>query len=186
VMQKRFSLVSVLMAFLLAVQCAPPVATPIPTLAPPTPTSPPPTPKGESDNAMAQELWQELQEANYQENWATISGKGTFYQGQPPHGALLSTYLNPAAVEGMNAKSGQMSEDAIIVKENYMPDKTLVALTVMYKEPGYDPEHGDWFWAKFSAEGEVQAAGKVADCIACHGAVQSNDYIFTFPIALRP
>jgi Cytochrome P460 len=136
--------------------------------------------------AEAAELWQVLQDANYQDNWATVPGKGTMYEGQPPHGAFLSTYLSPEAAEGMNMKTGTMPDEAVIVKENYKPDQTLDAVTVMYKEAGFDPAHGDWFWAKFAPDGQVQEAGKVAGCAACHGSVESNDFIFTFPIALRP
>lgn len=139
--------------------------------------------RSEEDMAIAEDLWQQMQEANYQETWATVPGKGTFYQGQPPHGALLSTYFNPEAAEAMEAQPGEMPADAIIVKENYDADRNLVSLTVMYKEPGYDPEHMDWYWASYGPDGEVQMAGQAPGCIACHGAVRSNDYIFTVPIA---
>lgn len=135
------------------------------------------------DMAMAEDLWQQMQEANYQEEWATVPGKGAFYQGQPPHGALLSTYFNPEAADAMEAQPGEMPADAIIVKENYDADRNLLSLTVMYKEPGYDPEHMDWYWASYGPNGEVQMAGQAPGCIACHGAVRSNDYIFTVPIA---
>lgn len=143
-----------------------------------TPASP-----QDKDKKMAGELWAKLQEAKYADRWATVPGKGTLYRGQGPHGMLLSTYLNPEAQDGLKAKPGKMPDDAIIVKENYSPDKKLVAITVMYKEPRYDPAHQDWFWAKFGPKGEVQAAGKPAGCLTCHGAVRSNDYIFTFPVA---
>jgi hypothetical protein len=136
--------------------------------------------------AEAAELWKMLQDANYQDNWSTVPGKGTLYDGQPPHGAFLSTYLSPEAAEGMNMKTGKMPDKAVIVKENYKPDQSLDAITVMYKQAGFDPEHSDWFWAKFAPDGQVQEAGKVAGCSACHGAVESNDFIFTFPIAVRP
>jgi hypothetical protein len=135
------------------------------------------------DKEMAKELWDELQEADYRAKWATVPGKGTFYRGQPPHGALLTTYLNKEAAKGMRFKKGLMPEDAIIVKENFKPDKTLAAVTVMYKEPGYDPKHRDWFWVKYKPDGGILAAGKPAGCISCHGSVRSNDYVFTFPIA---
>ena len=151
-------------------------------LAPIEVASIPPT---DEDRAMARELWQRLQAAGYREAWETVPGKGTLYEGQAPHGALLSTYLSPEAAQAMKRKAGEMPDGAIIVKENYSPDRSLDALTVMYKEAGYDPEHNDWFWAKYGADGQVQAAGKAGGCIACHGAVRSNDYVFTFPLALR-
>jgi len=160
---------------------------PEPTATPaPEPTATPeaePTQALSEDEVMALELWQQLQDANYMENWATVPGKGTLYRGQGPHGMLLSTYLNSAAAEAMQAKTGTMPEQAIIVKENYMPDETLAAITVMVKRAGYDADHNDWFWTKFGPDGGIQATGKPAGCISCHGSVRSNDYIFTFPVA---
>jgi hypothetical protein len=72
-----------------------------------------------------------------------------------------------------------MPPNAIIVKENYMPDSTLAAVTVMYKVRGYDPTHNDWFWLKMSPADSVLAEGKVQGCIDCHAGAASNDYIWT-------
>lgn len=137
----------------------------------------------EMSQAQAEELWQMLQSEDYATNWSTVPGKGELYRGQDPHGMLLSTYLNEAAAQALEDKPGRMPEDAIIVKENYTPDEALDSVTVMMKQPGFDPDHHDWFWAKYGTEGEIQAAGKPVGCISCHGAVRSNDYVFTFPIA---
>ena len=69
-----------------------------------------------------------------------------------------------------------------------MPDKTLGAVTVMYRVNGYDPDAGDWFWAKYKADGSIAKAGKVAGCIGCigcigcHAAVINNVWIFTGPV----
>ena len=136
----------------------------------------------EEDQQMAEELWQTLQDTEYADNWATTP-KGTFYRGQEPHGALISTYLNPEAEQAMEAQPGTMPDGAIIVKENYTEDRDLVGTTVMQKVEGYDPEHNDWFWAQYDPDGQVGAAGQVADCISCHGAVQSNDYVFSVVVA---
>ena len=82
----------------------------------------------------------------------------------------------------------------IIVKRNYGgegvsianvandPAKYLKAVTVMLKRPGYDPETGDWFWAKYNADGSIAKEGKVAGCIGCHTAAINNDWIFTGPV----
>ncbi len=72
-----------------------------------------------------------------------------------------------------------MKNNSIIVKENYTPDKELVAVTVMYKVRGYNPEAGDWFWAKYGPRFEILAEGKVQDCLTCHSSVKDNDYIFS-------
>ncbi len=157
---------------------------PSPTPEPPTPTTAPaPTPEMDPDQAMAQELWTRMQESGYQERWTLVEGKGRLYRGLDPHGALLSTYLNDPAAEAMRGQVGTMPDGAMIIKENYMPDATLAAITVMYKEAGYDPDHNDWFWVKYNPDGSIAAAGKPAGCISCHGSRRTNDYIFTFPLA---
>lgn len=148
-------------------------ATPEPADAPPSP----------AEATGAEELWAALQDANYRENWSTLPRKGTLYPGQAPHGALITSYLNSAAMTAMENQPGQMPENAIILKENFTPDETLNSVTVMQKRAGFSPEYGHWFWAKYGPDGAVQAAGRVASCISCHGAVRSNDYVFSFPIA---
>lgn len=135
------------------------------------------------DAAYAEDLWQRLQEANYNENWSTIPGKGELYPGQPPHGALLSTYLNAPAFDALEEQPGEMPNSAIVIKENYHPDETLASVTVMEKRAGYAPDYGDWYWARYGPDGAVQGNGQIASCIGCHGAVRSNDYIFTFVVA---
>ncbi|MFQ5932221.1 MAG: cytochrome P460 family protein [Nitrospiraceae bacterium] len=178
---KRSAVVLIATLLVGGLGCAP---TPGQTIKPVGPGTVTFTTKDPSQDAeMAKELWRKLEAAQYRDNWATVPGKGTFYRGQIPHGLLLSTYLNPEAERGMTSKRGRTPDNSIIVKENYAPDKTLLALTVMYKEAGYDPEHNDWFWAKYGPDGEIQVAGKGKGCITCHGSVRSNDFIFTFPVA---
>ena len=116
------------------------------------------------------------------EQWPLWPGKDKFYKGQHPHGALLTTYVTESAKATINSKSGQFADGSIIVKENYMPDKTLGAVTVMYRVKGYDPEAGDWFWAKYKADGSIEKEGKVAGCIGCHTAAIQNDWVFTSPV----
>lgn len=172
---------------LLLTACTGGAATEEATAPPATATSEPAVteePEAGADEAMAQQLWEDLQATNYPDEWATVPGKGTLYRGQAPHGMLLSTYLNPDAEQALQGQPGQMPEGAIIVKENYTEDEALDSVTVMSKQAGFDPNHNDWFWAKYGVDGELQAAGQAAGCIACHGSVRSNDYVFTFPLAL--
>jgi hypothetical protein len=99
---------------------------------------------------------------------------------------LLTTYLDPLAHGAVNTKAGVMPAGATIVKENYTPDSTLAAVTVMYKVEGYNPEHNDWFFAKYLPSGELDTGpngapleGRVAGCQGCHGGQKDNDYLFT-------
>jgi hypothetical protein len=73
-----------------------------------------------------------------------------------------------------------MPAGAMIVKENYGPDKkTLMAVTPMYKVKGYNPDAGDWFWAKYGPDGADMASGKVQGCIDCHRVRQDHNWLFT-------
>ena len=126
-------------------------------------------------------LYNYITAGNNYKNWAKWPGTGEFYpkSAGSPHGDLLITYVNDKGLSAIQGKTGSLPDESIIIKENYMPDKTLAALTVMYKEKGYDPAHNDWFWAKYSPTGEVQDEGKVGMCNDCHGKQKDNDYTFT-------
>ena len=131
--------------------------------------------------AEAQALWTYITETNSYTDWKMWPGKEGMYPGTSPHGAFLKVYVNEEAYQA--AKEGKpMPNGAIIVKENYGEDKEkLMALTPMYKVEGYNPDAGDWFWAKYGGgdppTGEVMAAGKVEGCINCHK-TQEN-FLFT-------
>lgn len=134
-----------------------------------------------------------LEGEEYRRAWAHWPEREPHYEGTDPHGRLLSTWLNPRAEEGLEAlRAGEaraLPAGAVVVKENFLPDTTLAALTVMYKaEEGYDPEHGDWFWLKFRPEadmapapgGIVEVSGRVESCIECHGeAGGETDFLMT-------
>jgi hypothetical protein len=128
-------------------------------------------------------LWSHLTKADYQKSFKLFPGKERLYQGGQPHGAWLSTHVNDTAFKALTSGQGALPAGSIIVKENYMPDKTLAAVTVMYKVAGYDAKNNDWYWLKRSADGKIDASGKVESCIACH-APAKRDYILT-PITMR-
>lgn len=135
--------------------------------------------KGYSEDAMekAKSLWDMMQSQNYQETWALYPGKGKLYKGQEPHGMLLTTYVNAEAEKGLKSGKKELPKGSILIKENYKPDKTLAAITVMDKTgEGKD----EWFWVKFNPDGTVakkgdmSLAGKPGGCIACHSASTSG------------
>jgi hypothetical protein len=129
--------------------------------------------------ADAGKLWTHITTTNPYDGWGFWPGHVGMYPGKSPHGAYLKVYANTAALKA--AREGKpMPDGAIIVKENYGKDKqTLMAVTPMYKIDGYNPEGGDWYWAKYGADGSVDKAGKVKGCIQCHSVKKNNDWIFT-------
>ena len=116
-----------------------------------------------------------LDEVDYQNNddWKLWPGTTEMYQGDDPHGAKLTTILNPAAFDAIG---GTMPDGAIIVKENYSPEGELGAVTVMYKKSGYNPDHNDWYWLKELADGTIEKEGMVMGCQDCH--VDGIDYVW--------
>ncbi len=131
-------------------------------------------------------VWTHLQSEDYRANWSLWPGRGELYEGKEPHGTLLTTYVNDAALGAVEEKAGRMPPGAIIVKENHTPEEALASVTVMYKAPGFNPDHNDWFFAKYQPDGSVAEtpdgkpqAGRVPGCQACHAARKTNDYLFT-------
>ena len=117
--------------------------------------------------ADAGQVWTHITQCNPYLGWGTWPGYPDIYPGKSPHGAFLKLYANGLALKA--AREGKpMPEGAIIVKENYGKDqKTLMAITPMYKVKGYNPDAGDWFWAKYEPTGKPLKSGKVKGCIDC-------------------
>ncbi len=139
---------------------------------------------GPSDMRRASTLWSTMR--NYK-SWASYPGMGGWQPGKSPHGKVLRYYINSVA-----ARNAENPRDGyILIKENYgMKDGPLMAITVMQKIRGYDPDDQDWFWVKFAPDGSVMKnpkgmslAGKVAKgmpkgCIACHSNAGGGDFLF--------
>ena len=121
------------------------------------------------------------------------------YKGTHPHGQALEYLETMITVDN--------HEGVVMVKKNYAGEgdldalkagvlnereKNLASVTVMFqRKEGYDPDHDDWYWAKYQPNGELEKnpkgmslAGRVAKgadkgCIACHGSAPGDDYVFT-------
>ena len=134
---------------------------------------------GDMPKPDGKELWMYIMEKHSYTNWEHWPGMEEMYEGQSPHGAFLKLYVNDIAKMAISKGEKVMPQHAIIVKENYNEEKKLVAITPMYKVEGYNPEAGNWFWAKYGPDGKIMAEGKVKGCIKCHGEVKGDDYLFT-------
>ena len=110
--------------------------------------------------------------------WDLWPGKKKMFRGTKPHGDFITIYVNKIALNSIKKSKG-IANHSIIMKENYSSDKKLVALTVMYKVKGYNPDSGDWFWVKYNADYTIAAEGKVKGCHGCHSVAKYNDYIYT-------
>ena len=131
-------------------------------------------------------IWAHLQQSDYRNDWTRWPGTDELYPGQEPHGMLLTTYLNDVALQALNSGASLMLPGAIVVKDNFMPDSTLAAVTTMFKVEGYNPGANDWFFTKHLAGGALDRTpdgmaleGRLMGCTNCHRSVQANDYLFT-------
>lgn len=127
---------------------------------------------------MGTSVWNWMQAQPYP-SWQMWPGKSAFYKGTEPHGMLLTTYVNELALAAVRNGTRPLPTGAVIVKENYKPTKELAAVTIMMKSKDYNPDGGDWWWAKYSPDGSVIKEGKVAGCLDCHGMEKGNDYLLT-------
>lgn len=133
------------------------------------------------EESFAQKLWTYLEKAEYETKYKPWPGaENEFFPGKSPHGAHLKVYVNEKLTENPDDPPHQ----AIIVKNNYTPEKELDAITVMYRVDGYDPENKNWYWVKYLPDGKVaemngmKLSGKVEGCINCHSSAEGGDYIF--------
>ena len=134
----------------------------------------------EAPDANGAAIIEYLGAADYQNAWQHLPGTEPLYTGQDPHGALLSTYFNAIALQAITDKAGSIPVGGMVVKENYMPDGTLAAVTVMYKPAGFEnADANGWFFLKYTADGMIAAEGKVQGCTECHGDVSDNDFLFS-------
>ncbi len=137
-----------------------------------------------TETAFDERFWKYLLANNYK-NWAPVAGtNGDFYPGTSPHGDLLKMYLNRAAASNPQT----LPNGSVIIKENYGPDRTLLAITVMYRSKGFYPDGGDWYWIKYNPDGTTargpadQGAQKILgaaqSCIDCHSTAAGGDFTF--------
>jgi len=138
-----------------------------------------------TERSFESRFWDWLQRVDYT-NWAPYPGAtANAYPGQSPHGAFLKMYLNRIAA----GQPKKLPQGSILVKENYGKDgETLMAVTVMYRSQGYDPEHYDWYWVKYMPDGSVARTppekgsklirGRFPSCINCHAGSEGDDFAF--------
>jgi hypothetical protein len=119
-------------------------------------------------------LWHYMTETAPYKEWGFWPDHQGMQPGRAPHGPLHQVFVNDRA---LNSPEPPVQYGAIQVKESYNKAKELKAITVMYKVNGYNPENGDWFWAKYTPDGKVTSSGKPKGCIRCHRVRAKNDFI---------
>jgi hypothetical protein len=129
--------------------------------------------------ADAAAVWAFIKKAEYAKKWKMWPGSEALHKGEEPHGAFVTTYVNPPAFNAINKKRGKMPYGSVVVIENYTKNKKLKTIDVMYKVKGYNPQGGNWFWTQYKVKGTALAEGMIDECIKCHEAQKKNDYVWS-------
>ena len=128
------------------------------------------------DEKTAEDIWQEIQGYS---NWGqALDWSGVKASLDGTHGNFVQIWLNQEALPSFeDSTSANLPYGSISVKEGYSSsDGTSInTITVMKKIEGFDPNHGDWFWASFDPNGDVNKAGSISSCYNCHAS--GTDYI---------
>jgi hypothetical protein len=95
---------------------------------------------------------------------------------------FITVYVNDTGRHAMmEEQTPHFPQGSVVIKEKLTTanSKTPELLTVMIKrEPGYNPESGDWEFMVVDGSGKtVQARGKLENCQSCHQHDQDTDYV---------
>jgi hypothetical protein len=127
-------------------------------------------------------LWERISSEGDYSTYSFWPGHEGINPGQAPHGVYHRIYINNNLKESLPNENKIAPFGSIIVKENFNIDQKVVKITVMAKVEGFNDEGGNWFWAAYSPEGEVQAEGTPKGCVSCHVGMKNNDYIIVRPL----
>jgi len=102
-----------------------------------------------------------------------------------PHAeAYITVYVNNTGREAMFAKESQtFPQGSVIVKEKIghriEGSKPLLYTIMRKREPGYNPNLGDWEFAVVGPNGkDVQGIGKLENCQNCHRTKRVSDFVY--------
>lgn len=134
------------------------------------------------DQALAEGIWDEI--SGY-DSWGQLAPWEGIQPSDDVHGESVQIWANGAAEATVAAAAGgDMPDGAITVKEGYgdASGSSVNAITVMKKIAGYDSANGDWFYARYTADGTVTMAGAsaVSSCAGCHLSGQDSVRAWTW------
>jgi hypothetical protein len=103
------------------------------------------------------------------------------------HGPHFKHYIvvriSPEEAEEYKALSAPLPVGTVVVKEKHN-DRSAEGPPAEYgamikREPGYDPQHGDWEYLYVVRQPEKKVTrGRIESCINCHEHAKNRDYVF--------
>jgi len=125
------------------------------------------------DEAGAEALWAELQDADYR-GWARAPGFPGLEPSATAHGDQVEIFINDTVVEALT-RTGLKTwpEGSLIVKDGFKAGKPYIVAAMERREDG-------WFWAEWDPNGKVLFSGEPRVCTKCHAS--GDDAVRAFPL----
>lgn len=130
-------------------------------------------PAGPDTSAGAVRDW--LEEARYRERWEIWPLTPLRPGAEPQHGALLTGYANPIAIDALERGLTPLPDGSILLVEDYASDTTLTSVSVMVRAGDAGAEDGGWGFVRLGSAMEIDPGGATA-CASCH--VLDPDRVF--------
>jgi hypothetical protein len=99
-----------------------------------------------------------------------------------PHGThWIHVFVSPNATNIMTSGKGIYPLGTMILKQKFTDpagEKTEFYTGMRKREPGYNPETGDWeFFTLDQSGSKVTARGKIESCMDCHAKYKQTDFV---------
>ncbi len=104
-------------------------------------------------------------------DWATTYHEVASCERSPDHDLNYVRILaDDAALGPYTDRDRPFPDMSVVIKPEYADPacQSLVAVTAMRREAGFDAEGGDWHWQTVGADNAVSEDGIIASCRTCH------------------
>ncbi|MFN0079561.1 MAG: cytochrome P460 family protein [Prosthecobacter sp.] len=88
--------------------------------------------------------------------------------------------VSTKALKEWQAQARDYSQGVVLAKTKYADAKgetTLLHTVMVKREPGYNPEGGDWEYVLTDTNGGVQVRGKLTSCMECHSRYKDTNCV---------
>lgn len=120
----------------------------------------------------AHALLAEVRASGYRD-WAPMPGFEARQPSRSPHGNAVDIFINRALADAL-AEGPPWPEGSTVVKDGHDGDRQI-GRSIMRKAGG------EWFFASFTVDDGLIAAGRDAGCRTCHG--EGADQLLSAPMA---
>jgi hypothetical protein len=109
-----------------------------------------------------------------------------------PHAdGLIKVFMNEQAAEAFGEEKRSYAVGSVVVKQKLSAGGSVTGDSeplhqtgiggMIKRDPGYDPQHGDWEYFYTDDETPLQS-GRIGNCVDCHENASDRDYVFgTWP-----